>query len=135
MAPATRPTGSAPLYASGAADGAYLAWQYLSGTTVPPVTGVSAVALHFTMPAMAGSFELRVFAANGYGRLATSSPIAVSSTAQITVNGAAPPAEVSVQPGDAIAVHVSGAPGNTTDWVAGWPQRGAAMRATWRGST
>ena len=59
------------LYAVGAGDSAYVAWQYLSGTTAPPATGVSAAVLTFVLPVASGTYEFRFFANNGFGLLAS----------------------------------------------------------------
>ena len=105
------------IYAAGAPDGSFLAWTYLAGSATLPATGVANASLTFTLPESAGAYEARLFADNGYGRLTTSAPINVIATAHVTVNGVTAPAEVIVQPGEIVTVHVSGAPGNTTDWV------------------
>jgi hypothetical protein len=106
-------------FALGAPDTAYLDWRYLNGTTVPPAVGVSAGTVNFTTPVTAGQYEVRFFANSGFGRLATSSVITVPAPpAQIAVNGTLPPTPVAVQPGTSLAVQVTGAPGNPTDWVA-----------------
>ena len=39
------------LYQSGATDGTYLAWKYLSNTTAAPATGLSAATVTFDVPA------------------------------------------------------------------------------------
>lgn len=107
------------LYHEGAADTAYTDWRYLSDTTVAPATGLSAATLHFAMPVTAGNYEFRLFSDNGYGRLATSGTVIVQPpVAQIAVNGTLSPTSVASQPGAAVAVHVTGGPGNVADWVA-----------------
>lgn len=106
------------LFASAASDTAFVSWTYLNGSTAIPAVGVTAASLTFTLPATAGGFEFRLFAGNGYGRLAVSSPVTVSTTAQLSVNGVSAPTPITVAPGGAASVHVSGAPGNRTDWVA-----------------
>jgi hypothetical protein len=56
---------------------------------------------------------------NGYGRLATSSPVTVTPpSATITVNGASPPSTLSVSPGATLNIQLTGTPGNPTDWLA-----------------
>jgi len=105
------------LYAAGALDTQSLSWQYLSGSTSPPATGVSSATLHFLVPASAGSYEFRLFS-NGYTQLTTSASMFVGdSMAQLVVNGVAQPNPVSAQAGSALAVSISGAPGNPTDWI------------------
>ncbi len=66
------------LAAQGAPDSEYSDWQYLNGSGDAP--GVTSATLSFTAPSTLGSYELRLFANNGYERLATSSPIVVGST-------------------------------------------------------
>ncbi len=84
------------LYAAGAADSGYLDWRYLSGATTPPAAGLSSASLIFATPVMPGTYELRLFASNGYTRLATSAVVTViASSAALTVNGVALPAAAS----------------------------------------
>jgi len=107
------------LYVQGSADGAFVDWRYLSDTALAPATGVAAATLHFAIPTVAGSYEFRFFADNGFGRIATSGAVTVSpSPAQISVNGVLPPTDVVVQPGATVTVQVTGGPANTTDWIA-----------------
>jgi hypothetical protein len=106
------------LFAQGSPDTAYLDWRYLSDTMSPPSAGVAAATIHFTAPVAAGGYEFRLFADNGFGRLAPSASITVpASPARITVNGIAPPAPVQVLPGATVSVHVSDGPANGTDWI------------------
>jgi hypothetical protein len=113
------PTDWVALYPVGAADGAYLDWRYLNDTAVAPATGQSAAALHFQIPTTSGTYELRFFADNGYGLLATSASVVVPpSQAQIVVEGLLPPNSVATQPGAAVGVQVGNGPGNPTDWIA-----------------
>lgn len=66
------------LYAVGAADTAFLAWKYLDGSQTPPATGVTQATLTFSAPQAAGSYEFRLFADNGYTRLAKGPTVVVS---------------------------------------------------------
>lgn len=110
------------LYPAGAADGAYLAWRYLNGSTAPPATGLTTATVTFSGLVAAGDYEIRFFANNGYTRLATSGVISVSaSSAQLTVNGVASPTGVLVDVGTSISVAITGGPGNATDWIAFYP--------------
>ena len=111
------PTDWVGLYATGASDGSYLDWQYLSGSTAPPANGVTDTTITFTMLAIPGEYEFRLFANNGYLRLATSATITIASMAQLTVNGISPPTVVSAYPGTNLTVTASSGPANTTDWV------------------
>jgi uncharacterized protein YegP (UPF0339 family) len=122
------------LYAASAPDTAFLTWRYLSGTTTLPSSGMSMATLTFGAPTAAGSYEFRFFAANGYTRLATSTTVVVeASTAQLAVNGVAPPTSVAVAAGSEAVVSVSGGPANPLDWV-GLYAEGAADGAflDWR---
>ncbi|HEX7507186.1 MAG TPA: hypothetical protein VF550_10470 [Polyangia bacterium] len=58
------------LYASGAADGAYIGYQYTPGTTSGTLT--------FTVPESSGQYDLRLFADGGYAKIATSPTFTVS---------------------------------------------------------
>jgi hypothetical protein len=60
------------LYAAGIADANPITWTYLGGSTAPPATGLSDATLRFQVPTSAGTYEFRLFASNGYTRLATS---------------------------------------------------------------
>ena len=122
------------LFAQGAADGVYLSWQYLNGSTSPPVSGAHAATLRFGAPTVPGTYELRLFAGGGFTRVATSTAIVVSaSAAALTVNGVPAPGSVLAGAGTMISVSVSSGPANTTDWV-GLYQVGAAdtSNVDWR---
>jgi hypothetical protein len=113
------PTDWVTLAVAGSPDTSYVDWRYLSGTTVPPGSGLSAATVTFTMPVVAGTYEARLFAAGTSERIATSGPITVTpSAATLTINGVVPPTPVSVTAGTAISLQIAGGPGNTTDWVA-----------------
>lgn len=80
------------LYAVGASDSQYLAWQYLNGSTTPPTAGLAGATLTVGLPAAPGSYEFRLFAHNTYERLATSPTVIVAaSEAVLVVNGTGPP--------------------------------------------
>jgi uncharacterized protein YegP (UPF0339 family) len=74
------------LYAVGAANTAYLSWQYLSGTQSPPAKGKTSATLGFAMPSTPGQYNLRFLASNGYTLLAASNAVTVAPTAS-PVNG------------------------------------------------
>jgi RHS repeat-associated protein len=70
--------------ALGAANTSYVSWRYTTGTASGSVP--------FTLPAVEGTFELRLFANNGYTRLATSNPFTVGTrtvSGTVTASGAA----------------------------------------------
>jgi hypothetical protein len=107
------------LYQPSTADPYWIAKQYLNGLSTPPTTGVSAAQLTFTAPSNAGTYELRFFAADTYGRLATSASLVVASASPLlTVNGISPPHVLAAAPSGSASVQVSNGPGNTHDWVA-----------------
>lgn len=105
------------LYPAGAADSAFVDWRYLNGTVVPPASGTTSATLAFAAPITAGNFEFRLFANNGYQRLATNAFIVQASTAQLTVNGVTVPSVVNAGAGTEAVVDVAGGPANPTDWV------------------
>jgi hypothetical protein len=104
---------------AGSAETAFVDWRYLNGTTVPPANGLSTATVSFTVPVSAATYEVRLFAANTFERIATSGPVVVAApSARIAINGVAPPAPVSVVPGSTMSVQLTGGPGNAGDWVA-----------------
>jgi len=106
------------LYAVGAADGAYLDWRYLNGATAPPATGLTDATVAFSMPVTPGSYEFRLFASNGFSRLATSGNVdVVASPASLLVNGVAPPTAAAASAGTVVLVEVNDGPANPGDWV------------------
>jgi glucose/arabinose dehydrogenase len=97
------------LYPTSAADGEFIAWQYLNGLMTPPTGGVAGATLLFAAPVMPGNYNIRLFS-HGWVRLATS----------VAVNVPAPTvtlAATTVNPGAAISFTVAGGPGKATDWV------------------
>jgi hypothetical protein len=105
------------MYPLGAADNAYLTWQYLNGSQTPPGTGSSAATLTFTTSSSPGRYEFRFFSNNGFSHLATSTNVVTTSTASLLVNGTALGTTVTVAPSASVTVAVSNGPANTTDWV------------------
>src|SRR5258708_38635100 len=80
------------LYATGAGNGAYLDWKYLSGSTAPPSSGLTDASIQQLLPVLPGDYEIRLFASNSYQLIATSATITVTpSPAAIAINGVAPP--------------------------------------------
>jgi glucose/arabinose dehydrogenase len=106
------------LYETSAADGAYIAWQYLNGLMTLPMTGVPGATLHFTAPLTGGTYNVRVFSDNMFIRLATSSSVNVPA-ATVT------PAAATVSPGASLNFTVAGGPGDATDWVGLYPASAA----------
>ena len=79
---------------------------------------MTSAALNVLVPVIPGLYQVRLFAANGYVRLATSGTITVEpSSATIRVNDIVPPAALPVGPASAIAVTITNGPGNPGDWV------------------
>jgi len=76
------------LYASGAGNTSYLAWLYVSCTQTPG-SPLAAGSCAFTVPTetAAGSYEMRLFANNGYNLLATSNTLTVTSAGGTIVSG------------------------------------------------
>jgi hypothetical protein len=114
---------------AGAEATSYLSWQYLSGTTSRPNTGAASATLQAQMPSTPGSYEIRLFADDGFGLLATGPTVVVgASGAQLGVNSVPAPGAVSAGAASPLTVSVSGAPGNTGDWIglfpAGAPDQG-----------
>ena len=60
-----------------APDNGYVAWKYLSGSTMPPAMGLTNATLQFTAPTAPGEYQIRWFADGGWTRIATSSSITV----------------------------------------------------------
>src|SRR5439155_644513 len=109
------PTDWVALIPAGAADSAFVDWQYLNGTKTQPASGLTNAALTFPMPATAGSYVLKSFANGGWPTLPAAPPI--------TVQGSAPTATITVTPttvtgGGTVSVTVANGPANATDWVA-----------------
>ncbi len=67
------------LTTAGAPNATFLAWSYLNGTQSAPASGLTSATLSFTLPPAPGTYELRLFAGNGFARLATSGSVIASS--------------------------------------------------------
>ena len=67
------------LYAVGAGDNAFLRWMYVS-CTMGASSAQASGSCPFVLPGSvgAGNYEFRLFANNGYSRLATSNQLAVT---------------------------------------------------------
>jgi hypothetical protein len=98
------------LYTTGAADGTYIDWKYLNGTRTKPGTGVTGADVVFTMPATAGTYNVRFFFDDSTLKLATSATITVS-TPTITLSA------TTVAPGATVTATIANGPGNPGDWV------------------
>lgn len=72
------------LYRSGAGDGSYLSWVYVSCSQAP--TGASpSRSCGYALPAISGAYEFRLFANDGFLRLAVSNPVTVSTLPVISI--------------------------------------------------
>lgn len=106
------------LFPAGAPNNAYLAWSYLNGAASPPSSGLTSASLTTHARLIAGDYEWRLFANDGFTLLATSSVVTVTaSTAALTVNGVVSPSTATVGAGGSITVAVADGPGNPTDWI------------------
>jgi hypothetical protein len=65
------------LYKTGAADTAYVKWFFTATCTTSSGTAKAAGSCSMTMPATAGTYELRLFRNGGYTRLTTSSALTI----------------------------------------------------------
>ena len=102
------------LFATGAPDSTYLAWQFLNGATTPPATGVTSATLQVIAPTAAGTYNIRLFANVGKSiKVATSATITVvaATPASVTVS------PTTVNPSGAITVTVANGAGYAGDWI------------------
>jgi uncharacterized protein YegP (UPF0339 family) len=121
------------LYRQGAADTALLWWFYTSTCSSAVGAAEASGSCSLNFPAGAGTYEFRLFANNGYTRLATSGPVVVGSSS------APPPGSptltatpASVPAGGMVSVAWDGVTAPTaTDWV-GLYRQGAADDASVR---
>jgi subtilisin len=101
------------LYAAGTGDGAYLAWLYVSCAKTPGAAqagGSCPLQIPGSVPP--GAYELRLFAADGLTRLATSGAFTVTSSATLGVTPG------SVAAGSSVTATWSGiAAPTSTDWI------------------
>jgi len=103
------------LYRTTTSDGAYIAWQFLNGTTMPPPTGRSGATLQFVAPTTPGTYEVRFFSNNTFVRLATSGPVTVTRpAASVTL------AATTLPLGAPIRFSIAGG-ASATDWVGLYP--------------
>jgi hypothetical protein len=56
----------------------YLQWKYLNNSQATPPAGITAATLTFDMPSSSGVYEFRLFAGNGFTRLADSADVTVT---------------------------------------------------------
>jgi phosphodiesterase/alkaline phosphatase D-like protein len=72
------------LYPQGAADTAFAKWVFTATCTNSTGTPKASGSCTFTMPTTTGVYEFRLFAANGYTKLATSGQVTVGPAADTT---------------------------------------------------
>jgi hypothetical protein len=104
-----------------------LDWKYLNGSRTMPAAGLGNALLPFTMPTTAGSYVLKFFANDSSVPMATSAPIAVtSSTLGFTVSA------TTTAPGNVVTATVVNGPGNATDWIALFAADGSTTWLDWK---
>jgi len=103
------------LYPAGAADTAYVAWIYVScSATAGAAAAAGSCALPIPSTIAGGTYELRLFADNGYTKLATSNTFTVTAGLSVT------PTSV-VRGGSVTATWGGLAAATTTDWIGLYP--------------
>ncbi len=121
------------LFRQGAADTASVWWFYTSTCSSAIGTAKASGSCSLNFPGGAGTYEFRLFAKNGYTRLATSGAIVVSDSATPPPTSptlVATPS--SVAPGGSVSVSWAGLPAPTaTDWVGVYRQGAADTAAVW----
>src|SRR4030095_8377980 len=107
------------LYAPGAAAGTELAWSYVSCSQTPG-TATASGSCAFPIPGTValGTYELRLFTAGSYTRLATSATFSVTATAPSVTQTTLGVTPSSVPPGSSVTVTWSGiAAPTSTGWI------------------
>lgn len=123
------------LYSPGASNTASLAWRY--------TTGASSGSVPFTIPSSVapGTYELRLFANNGYTRLATSNSFSVTTAATATPTptassptSTATPTPIAASPTPTPTATATPTPGTVTLTASPTTvKRGGSVTATWSG--
>src|SRR5205085_733971 len=113
---APTPTDWMGLFVPGAPDGAYRAWLYVSCSQSPGAArAAGACAIPLPSGVGPGTYELRLFAGNGFARLATSPPFTVTAVAGGVVLTESP---TTVSAGGSVTAAWSGiASPTSTDWI------------------
>ena len=103
-------------YRIGSPDVAALTWAYLNGLQIPPASAIWDGTVPLWAPAEPGTYEVRLFADNGYTKVATSNVFTVTPSPTLTVN------DVSITEGNAgsptAAFTVTLSPANAAHTVA-----------------
>src|SRR5205823_3619468 len=112
---APTPTDWMGLFVPGASDGAYRAWLYVSCSQSPGAArAAGACAIPLPSGVGPGTYELRLFASNGFARLATSATFTV--VAPSTVGLSESPTTAAA--GASVTATWSSIPSPTsTDWI------------------
>ena len=98
----------------------YLQWQYLNGTQSKPGAGSAAATTQFTMPAVPGTYNLRLFANSSYTLAATSPSITVRAPTIVLGSEAA-------SAGGTVTATIANAPGKPGDWIGLYDAAGNAQ--------
>jgi len=98
----------------------YLQWQYLNGTQSKPGAGSAAATTQFTMPAVPGTYNLRLFANSSYTLAATSPSITVMAPTIVLGSDA-------VSAGGTVTATIANAPGKPGDWIGLYDAAGNAQ--------
>jgi hypothetical protein len=89
------------LYRQGASDSAIVYWFFTSTCTASAGAAKASGSCAVAMPRTAGTYEFRLFANNGYTRLATSGPVTIGSS---TSSDTTPPSVALTTPADGSTV-------------------------------
>ena len=103
------------LYSAGTSDGNFLGWMYVSCSQAPAAARASG-SCAFPIPGSVspGTYELRLFAANGFTRLASGTFTVTASSSAVTLSAT----PTSVRAGGSVTAAWSGiAAPTTTDWI------------------
>jgi hypothetical protein len=65
-------------FPSAGGDSNYQQWSYLNGLKTAPAAGVGSATLQFVAPATPGTYNIRLFASDGFTKLATSATLTVT---------------------------------------------------------
>lgn len=79
------------LFKTTSGDQGVIDWRYLNGSKSPPAAGVQSASVTFPMPLLDGRYDLRLFADDGYVKLATSNAVQVQSAATTSIGSEVPP--------------------------------------------
>ena len=102
---------------SAPSDRSWLSWQYTNGSR----SGSTA----FKAPDQPGKYNFRMFENDGYKLLVTGNTFSV----QVAVAHPAVSGPSYASPGENITVTFSGTPGNSTDWIAIYPESAPSDRS------